>query len=238
MTQVKRADDLGTLSDQGTFARLTNARVTVGGRQYKIDSLDSPVYGALTNGAIYGIWVDAPSQVPALLVSIVQPAPTAVKVGEMLVYDSARLLQTEGVTDTRWQSFAPTTTWNTNVTHTGQWRKSNDSLHLIVHINVSGAPNAATLFLDVPFGLTINNTLTTLGNDVVPFGQTAMHETGVQIIPGHATYFNGNQLKVRYYVDTGSVVRSNQNVTNLAPFTFGAGDDVHIDVVIPILEWA
>ena len=85
MAQVKRQDSLGTLSDQTTFARLENARVTVGGRQYKIDSLDSSAYSGLVNGTIYQVYVTAPSATPELVITTLTPGTAYAQVGEMYV---------------------------------------------------------------------------------------------------------------------------------------------------------
>ena len=85
MAQVKRQDSLGTLSDQTTFARLEDARVTVGGRQYKIDSLDSSAYSGLVNGTIYQVYVTAPSVTPELVITTLTPGTAYVQVGELYV---------------------------------------------------------------------------------------------------------------------------------------------------------
>jgi len=85
MTQVKRADSLGTLSDQTTFARLTDARVTVGGRQYVIASLDSAAYAGLTNGQTYQVYVTAVSATPALVIAQTAPVTAFRLIGELFI---------------------------------------------------------------------------------------------------------------------------------------------------------
>ena len=101
MTQVKRADTLGTLSDQTTFARLSDARVTVGGRQYVISQLDSSAYSGLTNGQIYQVYVTAPSATPALVIAQTAPGTAYKQVGEMHVGASAAKTFTDGTKEDR-----------------------------------------------------------------------------------------------------------------------------------------
>ena len=94
MAQVKRQDSLGTLSDLGSSVRLSDARITIGGRQYQITQLDQ-AYPALSNDTTYRVDVTAVSETPAIVISETEPGTAYKQVGEIVVDGSGGKTFTE-----------------------------------------------------------------------------------------------------------------------------------------------
>jgi hypothetical protein len=134
---------------------------------------------------------------------------------------------TEDLAFTTTESFTPTGSWTTNTTYTGTKSRMFDSLRMSIRLTLSGAPNATTLTVNLPDGLTAftNGTNKKVG-DVFLYdvSTTANRQTGQISVANGGTTLN-------FTGAPGSAV----NAT--APFTWASGDIVDIDVLVPITQW-
>lgn len=145
-----------------------------------------------------------------------------------------------------WYTYTPTSTWVSNATHTGRWRRVGSNMELNIAITLSGAPTAASLrTISLPTGYTIDTAAVSVtGNSgqmqlghFVLFDSSAsdayygaMTQGSVNNTLQPLCYYNGASGTSLY--DTASVV------SNIIPVTMATGDIVNIVANIPIAEWA
>jgi|GEM_PF-4269651 len=150
----------------------------------------------------------------------------------------------QGPPVTDWVSFTPTSTWVSNATHTGKWRRVGDTLHVEVSIDLSGAPTSADLRVNLPSGFTIDTAKLSSGgapaaNQQRPLGLAIMSDTnsGNGAVIGGVTYANSTSVDVFYGNDGAPGVQLGF-VNQAAPFTFDSSDFVDLNFSVPILGWA
>lgn len=119
-------------------------------------------------------------------------------------------------------SFTPTGSWSSNTTYTGYWWRVGDRISFFVKVATSGAPTSAALTVNAPTGVTFASGNSTAA--ITPLGYATCVDSGVD-----------NYIAIPVYNDTGSVALKKDdgdgtysNVTQAAPFTFGASDSVQI----------
>lgn len=130
---------------------------------------------------------------------------------------------------TAWQSYTPTGAWNTNTTYTGFWRQVGDSMHIIAHAALSGAPNSANFTLAIPSGYTIDAAKLPAANSP-SLGSANLADVGTR---GYVSsvYYNTTTTISLNHTETGN--SGTVNETN--PFTFGSGDRVDLEFTVPIV---
>jgi len=146
---------------------------------------------------------------------------------------------TDDLSISAWQDFTPTGTWTTNTTYSGKYRRVGDSIDLQYHIDLSGAPDATALFVDMPSGLTINESALADTNDDQVDGQVVIRD-----VPGTARFgvvrltSASDQFRLTYLTDTGTEETAT-SITNTAPFTLASGDRITVHIRgIPVEQWA
>ena len=142
-----------------------------------------------------------------------------------------------GTPVTDWQSFTPTGSWTTNTTYTGQWRRVGDSIDIRGRISLSGAPNAVTLTVNIPFGLAIDTNK--IASDAQrTLGLWSGTDTGVQSYTGVIRYASTNSvgLDCQNGSLTTYVIPALVNAT--VPFTWGNTDLAHFSFSVPIVGWS
>lgn len=132
----------------------------------------------------------------------------------------------------QWRSYTPTSSWTTNSnTPTGRWRIVGDSIHVRTRQTFTGAPNAVNLTYSLPTGYTIDSTkVVDASGGGSSFG-TARAEDGATGYSGSVTYDTSTTVRIGYGP-------SNSVWTNTVPFTFGSGDGVLTDFIVPVAELA
>lgn len=134
--------------------------------------------------------------------------------------------------------YTPTGAWTTNTTYDGKWWRVGDTFNTRIVVNLSGAPNAATLTIDMPFGLVIDtDKLPSSVGGNARVGHSHVLDSGVyhgwvgDVFVGTTT-----SLNVRY----SNSPANNQliNISNTAPVTFTTNDKVIIDFSVPIEGWS
>jgi hypothetical protein len=136
-----------------------------------------------------------------------------------------------GVPVSDWQSYTPSSSWSTNTSIDGQWRRIGDSMECQVDIQLSGAPDAATLTFDIPSGYTIDTSkVAAASTDRGVFGSAHALDFGGTFKNANVVYSDTNSVKI--ISDGGSVGWS-----NTVPVTWGASDQITAIFKVPISGW-
>lgn len=137
-------------------------------------------------------------------------------------------------------SFTPTGGWSTNTTYTGRYTRDGAYLELVYVATLAGAPNAATLSLNIPFSLTIDTARLTSGNTIDPLGTIVINDASGSgtgrlvgiVLPNNTTSVNCHGFDEAAASDHYSVI-----VNATAPITFASTDTVTAKVRVPISGW-
>ena len=93
---------------------------------------------------------------------------------------------------TEWEAFTPTGSWTTNTTYTGYSRKVGDTKEYKVGIALAGAPDTATLTINLPVGDVIDTAkLPLVGGIFEQLGEASIADAGTFQRFGRASY-NGD----------------------------------------------
>lgn len=140
-------------------------------------------------------------------------------------------------TTTDWISYTPTGAWNTNVSYSGWYRRVGDSLQTTVRIAVSGAPNNATLTVNLPTGLSIDTNKLSTDTDNYTLGTGNILDSGTNR-PGPLLvgYNNTTSVAIAYASETASYTIL-VGIGISVPITFAAGDEIYIQYTVPISGW-
>lgn len=145
-----------------------------------------------------------------------------------------------GAIITEWQSFTPTGSWTVNTTYTGQYRRVGDSAEILYFVSLTGAPNAATLTIDMPTGLSIdtNKELTSATGHFVGIGWGVDSGTEEYLAQGAIA---GNTFQIRGLETDGGPgndVEEASLYTNTYPFNWTTNDSFSFRVTVPIEGWS
>lgn len=147
----------------------------------------------------------------------------------------------QGAIITDWEEFTPTGTWTTNTTYTGKFRRVGGNVEIQYGVSLSGAPNAASLFFDLPSGLSIDfDKLETVNDgdaEVGISGQYLNAGTARYRITGTVNDSNDTRIVARVYGSSGSTV-THTTVSNTVPFSANTGDGLQLRVMAPIQGWS
>lgn len=139
---------------------------------------------------------------------------------------------------TDWTSYTPTGTWSTNTTYTGKWRREGHDMIIQVKVAVSGAPDTASLSVDIPSGYLIDQALLLeISNPDFLLGVGTIRDAGTTTFPFQFSFSDSNSVLTQYWSVSGStVVRA--GVTQAAPMTWATGDFLVGEFRVPILQWS
>jgi hypothetical protein len=125
----------------------------------------------------------------------------------------------------QWTAFTPTGSFTTNTTYTGFYRCTGDTIELQYRLAFTGAPNATTMFLDLPSGFTMDTTKV-VGDEAV-LGSAIAIDFGVAQSSGSAyKEIGGSRIQALGPTAVGW--------SNTAPYTFGASDRILINATVPV----
>lgn len=138
---------------------------------------------------------------------------------------------------TAWEDWTPTGTWTTNTTYTGKKRKVGENMEYQVRVALSGAPNSATLTIDLPGGDVIDTSkfLFTQGGDTPSSvaGEISISDNGSNIYTGKITYIDTGTIGLKVS-NTSLSYLVLSNVTQAVPMTFASGDLVELKFSVPL----
>ncbi len=141
-----------------------------------------------------------------------------------------------GTPITDWTSYTPTGSWTANSpVYTGKWRRVGDNMEIQAKVVCGGAPTSAALTINIPTGYTIDTSKLTGGGgaaDVLGGGDANDSGTNYKM---YTTPSSTTAFTVLYQSATSGAVTQ---VTQAAPFTFGASDYVNGFIAVPITGWS
>jgi hypothetical protein len=162
-------------------------------------------------------------------------------------FDNVRIGPPEraiGAVVTDWVSFTPTGSWTTNTTYTGYWKRNGDSINVQVKIALAGAPDTATLTVNLPSGYSFDTSkLVTSGSTNKTLGTgNALDAGNTEYGPFSVAYASTTSVGVwtsKITSHSGTVYTiADQIVTNAIPITWGASDTIHLSFSGPISGWS
>lgn len=137
-------------------------------------------------------------------------------------------------------SVTPTGDWTVNTTYTSKYRRIGDMAEFQMRIDLTGAPNSATLSVNVPYPSKIdyNKLLGNGSSELILVGRGLIvdvstgDQTDVAVCPTGI-----NQLTL--FPQAGNTeYSSNAPVTQAVPQTFANGDYIDITFRLPIIGWS
>lgn len=133
-------------------------------------------------------------------------------------------------------TWTPTGSWVSNTTYTGKYSRFGNWAAVSVKVATSNAPTSATLTITTSgIGTIDTSALTDTGaalGSLLSTGEASDSGTSYKV---HAKYSSTTAVTIAYQSNTSG---AESNVTQAAPFTFGATDYVDVKFWIPIAEWA
>lgn len=134
---------------------------------------------------------------------------------------------------TPWVAWTPTGSWSTNTTYTGFKRQVGKNYQYQVRITTAGAPTSANLTITLAETIDTAFLVTTAALEM-PLG------IGI-VIDSTTTYYDANvyyasSTSVSVYIKSASGANVTMaTVSQISPFTFGAGDAITITFSVPIV---
>lgn len=132
-----------------------------------------------------------------------------------------------------------TGSWTTNTTYSAERRRVGDHYHYDILVTLSGAPNSATLTINLDGGVTIDTgKLTSPTTNSTLSGSTCdLVDNPTISYAGIVTYNSTTSVRPKFIAYNAgfpnAVVQG--SITETSPFTFGSGDIVHLTFSVPIV---
>lgn len=207
-------------SSGGTFAINLPTAVGISGKMYTVKKTDSSVI-AVT------IEPDGTETIDGVTNTTINTQ------GETLrfISDGANWQILERHIPSNWISFTPTSSFVTNATFTGKWRRVGDSMEFAAYASFAGTTSAATFTVTLPLSLTIDTAKLAGGGatDDSYLSAVIARDAGVSNYTGVCKWESSTQVRV---ITTTSGIWS-----NTVPFTFNNGDFLSLTCVVPISGW-
>lgn len=137
---------------------------------------------------------------------------------------------------TDWQSYTPTGPYTTNATYTGRWRRVGDSINVVIDLSFSGATDTASCNFSMAqvlngLGLTVNTSgLPSSGDVRIPVGSFTVLDSLAAIYSGLVTTNSTSTLDC--WTSAGT------QVSNTNPIALGFGDNIALNITLPITGWS
>lgn len=131
-------------------------------------------------------------------------------------------------------TFTPTGSWSTNTTYTGQYWRVGKHMKGWVKLALAGAPTSATLTVNLPSGFSIDTAAADADTDNWTLGKGNVLDSGVASYLCRLRYSSTTAFQVEYLTSSDVFAA----VTQAAPITFGASDEIHLEFEVPISGWS
>lgn len=140
---------------------------------------------------------------------------------------------------TDWESFTPvSTTWTSNITWYGLWRRVGSDIEVQVVGDVTGTPAVSgEMFFDLPGGLEMDDSKIT---PLTPIGQALFRDVSAVANVSGIVYSLSGFIAVRSSssTDTNGFAHTAGSLnTNTLPFAWAAGDFIRFNFKVPIKGW-
>ena len=135
-----------------------------------------------------------------------------------------------GVPRTDRVTFTPSGAWTVNTTYDGVWWRDGNLIYQEYSIETTGAPNAATFGVNMPFEVEAGKIYDKSTTDFNYAGYAHVLDSGSRIVPARISVTNsGSILRVlTHQLVASTLIDANQIVTNNSPFTFANDDRILI----------
>lgn len=142
-------------------------------------------------------------------------------------------------TNVRAVSFTPSSSWVSNTTVTGFFAREGGNMRAQFKAALSSAPTSASLTFDIPTGYLIDSAKLLSSGSVQRLGQGSCYDASGagDIYPCHAFYLDTNTVSIRTDNSSGGTYSLLKAVTQAVPVTFASGDEVSIEILVPIVGW-
>lgn len=134
-------------------------------------------------------------------------------------------------TATEWTSWTPTGSWSANTTYTGRYRQSGSTWEGQVKVATSGAPTSASLTITLPVTSATDWQVTGNGRSFAGIGHLDNSFTAASLV---YAWVPANSAVVTVVYPTAFAAGTWLNVTQAAPFTWGADDSLTLNIAIPV----
>jgi len=135
-----------------------------------------------------------------------------------------------------WVSYTPTTSWVSNATITGRWRRVGDSMDVQVHAAVTGTPTSADFVPQIPSGYTIDTAKLASSGSGKSLGYAIIQDSGTRFYTASVSHSGAAPTTSVFVIQSES---GNYGITNQGnPITFGASDSVSVFFTVPITGWS
>lgn len=226
-------DKIGSLSHAVGVISLGASDLTIGGQQYSTPTLNRTISTDVTLVAntLYMIYAVVNSGVVDLRIStnVNSAGPAGFSSWKLVgaFYSNGAssvafgsFVGIEGTPESDWITFDPTGTWVANTSYFGRWKRTGTNLELQFRVSTSGAPTAASLVINFPTNLSVENAVNQLSNNA---GYGYAQDTGVANYDLAVLIVTATSIAPVSKGAAGTFV-NNANTTNTAPFTWASGD--------------
>lgn len=136
-------------------------------------------------------------------------------------------------------SFTPASSWVANTTVTGFYAREGANMRVQFKAVLAGAPTSASLTFDTPTGYLIDSAKLIASGSIQKIGYGTCYDTSGagDIYPCHAFYSDTNTTSIRTDDSSGGTYSSLKAVTQAVPVTFAPGDEVVMEIFVPIVGW-
>jgi len=139
---------------------------------------------------------------------------------------------------TDWEDVIVDGTWTTNTTYTAQRRRIGDSEEYEVNIDLSGAPNAATLDVNMPSDRVINAAKIKGTGDSSNVGVTTGFDSGAGELNGMVKYIDTTTVRPKVMRELSADNNYMFELTDVAPVPWGSGNTIKLRFTVPIEGWS
>ena len=142
------------------------------------------------------------------------------------------------ITITDWVALTTITgSWVANTTYTGTYRQVNDTMNAQITIELSGAPTATTLSLDIPNVESVDETKLPSSVDFYQVGSFIVWDDSLTVVRGGGqVLYNRTTNDLDLYIVTTAPNTSTQ-VSDTVPITFDNNDFISMEFSVPITGW-
>lgn len=158
-----------------------------------------------------------------------------VKVEAKVVAES----KTYGPPVTDWTSYTPTLSWVTGISsNVARYRRIGDSIEIEGKISTSGAVTSAALTVSLPSGLSVDTSKFSGGAaENGTLGLWSGIDAGMNVYEGRVAYQSTTTVGFAAH-NTSGTYATPTGVTQAAPFTWGATDELFYKFSVPISGWS
>lgn len=133
-------------------------------------------------------------------------------------------------------NFTPTGSWVANTTYAGRYSRVGERAIIQYRVAVTGAPTAAALSLNLPPGLTVDESKL-VSSDIYYNNTGTVLDSGTERFIAFGRYNLSTNLVEVHVAGSAGTYANSVVVSNTVPMTWANGDDLTITIALPIMNW-